>query len=81
MATSMVPTAIQSLSIPGRESGVFARVRLVNEHGRNAMQHLGENYDKLSFHNRQYLRVKRVGMSPLRILSVLPLRLMIHPYD
>ncbi|KAG6994196.1 hypothetical protein G7Y79_00046g082470 [Physcia stellaris] len=60
MATSIVPTATQSLSIPGRESGVFARVRLVNEHGRNAMQHLGENYDKLSFHNRQYLRVNRV---------------------
>lgn len=72
MSTSIVPAAMQSFSIPGRESGVFARVQLVNDYGRNAMQHLGENYDKLSFHNRQYLRMERVGMSPWWILLVLP---------
>lgn len=68
MSTSVVPAADQSFSIPGQQSGVFATVRLVNEHGRNAMQHLGENYEKLSSHNRHYLVVERVGMSQYRTL-------------
>ena len=46
-------------------------MQLVNEHDRNAMQHLNENYDKLSFHNRQWLDMKCVDMFSSRILFVL----------
>ena len=56
-------SAEQNASRRPSSDRVFATIRLVNDAGMASMNHLGQDYYNLSYHNRKRLNIGRTGTS------------------